>query len=564
MNKKYKLFSYGTFQEPEIQKIVFGKIKQGTKATLKQYGKYSDETPYLCIKKDEKRDVEGTIMEVTLEELFKCEQWESVPMYKKYNMIAETAKGESVEVIVYNKEPIGKSKKHLDKKTTVKKEAREMFLNEVREFAADVNTETHNFKFGDLIGMFSFSIKEPIQETFKNKYLLDQAFIKDFDDVMKTTFEDELIKTFKYDDFAQYCLNMKVEHEGSLHNAKFTFKNFDSRNPEYGFAYLQFLNLTINIDTLCRDIFTNKTKIKIQTHNGWTDLVTLKEFFKINKIQTLDMPKFFVYSYEKLSDDLMKNISVSQSGKDVVEKDINENIKNNLANYGTAQIFATQQAIFEIPKEYNPYYKERMLNQFLTIFVYELLLYKKTLNLELIIKFQEFWKLHNKMPDNYYALEKSLEEIKGIYRYNKEVSSFVNSDLFIYPSAKRLQEKLFPILGIQNIIETTLQIDEQLVKIEAESELKSQRESQRKNNKKMRLIKFFALLISLTSSSGLMLSFLIEVLKMRSMEATLTIFTIVVVILVLISIFMIFDVTRRKRKSKKEKHEYESIVNSDE
>ncbi|CAM9100418.1 gamma-glutamylcyclotransferase family protein [Mycoplasma todarodis] len=563
MNKKYKLFSYGTFQEPEIQKIVFGKIKRGTKATLKKYGKYSDETPYLCIKEDDTREVEGTIINVTLEELFTCEQWESVPMYKKYNMKVIDSNGKEVDVIVYNKEPIGKSKKYMESKATTKKEDRNKFLNEVKQFAKDVNQNTHNLKFGDLISMFSFSINQPLEKIFENKYKLDVAFMKDFNDVMKETFEDELIPSFKYDDFAKYCLNIKVEHEGALHNAKFTFKNFNSSNPNYGFAYLQFLNLTVNVDTLCRDIFINKSKIKIETKDGWTSLMTLKEFFRKNEIKSLDMPKFFIYSYEKLSEDLMKNISVSQSGKKVVEKELEKRINEDLANYGTAQIFATQQAIFEIPKEYNPYYKKRMLNQFLTIFIYELLLYKKSLNVELILKFQEFWKLHNKMPDNSYALEKSLTQIKEIYRNNKEVSSFVSSDLFIYPSAKRLQEKLFPILGIQNIIETAGRIDEQLIKIESESRLKKQREDQVRNAKKMRLIKFFALLISLTSSSGLMLAFLIDVLHMGKMTATLTIFLIVAIILLLISIFMVIDIKRRKDQRRKEILEYETLSEID-
>lgn len=82
--KKQWLFTYGTFQDPEIQKILFGDTRITKQATLQEWALFaSDDDGYLFIKPDSKGSVKGSVMELDETDLQIADRWEDVPFYER-------------------------------------------------------------------------------------------------------------------------------------------------------------------------------------------------------------------------------------------------------------------------------------------------------------------------------------------------------------------------------------------------------------------------------------------------------------------------------------------------
>lgn len=74
-----KLFVYGTLLIPAIQRSVFGRTISGSPAILEGYTKgvrqFSDGT-YPDLSPDESSHVDGMILDITENELFRCDKYE--------------------------------------------------------------------------------------------------------------------------------------------------------------------------------------------------------------------------------------------------------------------------------------------------------------------------------------------------------------------------------------------------------------------------------------------------------------------------------------------------------
>ena len=82
--KKEWIFSYGTLQDPDIQKELFGGICPKTRARLSGWALYvSLESGYLFIKPEPSGSVKGFILEVDSHGLHSADQWEEVPIYQR-------------------------------------------------------------------------------------------------------------------------------------------------------------------------------------------------------------------------------------------------------------------------------------------------------------------------------------------------------------------------------------------------------------------------------------------------------------------------------------------------
>ncbi|MEW9123671.1 MAG: gamma-glutamylcyclotransferase family protein [Thermotaleaceae bacterium] len=105
----YRLFSYGTLQDPDIQKILFDHQLIMQRATLKDWRLYCRETGYLFIRPEKGFSVEGFILTVTEDELWIADQWEEVPKYDRVMLPSILTDGNICEVWAYI-QPHGKGK----------------------------------------------------------------------------------------------------------------------------------------------------------------------------------------------------------------------------------------------------------------------------------------------------------------------------------------------------------------------------------------------------------------------------------------------------------------------
>ncbi|WP_369085706.1 gamma-glutamylcyclotransferase family protein [Metamycoplasma spumans] len=108
--EKIYLFSYGTIQEELFYKNIFHEGVKKMPAILNGYAKCVDETNYFLLKKDIGSQVEGTVFEITKDELFAVDRWEMFPQYQR--MQANVLNLENNEILenvyVYTKLEFGK------------------------------------------------------------------------------------------------------------------------------------------------------------------------------------------------------------------------------------------------------------------------------------------------------------------------------------------------------------------------------------------------------------------------------------------------------------------------
>jgi len=104
MQNRMPLFTYGTLQDIEIQRILFGKQILMEKATLNHWRIYSDEEGYYFITEEQGSFVEGHIIYLSQEELLIADQWEEVPTYSRILVVVKLAEGITCKSWAYVKD----------------------------------------------------------------------------------------------------------------------------------------------------------------------------------------------------------------------------------------------------------------------------------------------------------------------------------------------------------------------------------------------------------------------------------------------------------------------------
>lgn len=125
--RNYKIFSYGTLMDRRLQKLLYSREIESKDAILDGYTINCYDKYYNIIKR-KGHSIKGKILYFTKDEVFYSDQWESVPLYRKKNIIAKTDDGEE-EVFVYIKSEKEEGEKLFDKIDTLSND--DEFIREV-------------------------------------------------------------------------------------------------------------------------------------------------------------------------------------------------------------------------------------------------------------------------------------------------------------------------------------------------------------------------------------------------------------------------------------------------
>lgn len=107
MESGIRLFSYGTLQEEEIQRILFNGPVRMVKAALMNWRIYTDAGGFHFIREERGFKVFGSILHITKEQLAVADLWEEVPAYERFITDADMEGGGTTKVWVYTKPGIG-------------------------------------------------------------------------------------------------------------------------------------------------------------------------------------------------------------------------------------------------------------------------------------------------------------------------------------------------------------------------------------------------------------------------------------------------------------------------
>ncbi|MDF2473710.1 MAG: hypothetical protein K0R21_1492 [Anaerocolumna sp.] len=116
-NKNFLLFSYGTFRNPMVQKELFDREIELTKAELKGYSLFCEEDGFFSIYEEEGGKLEGSLLKLSEAEMWIADQWEEVPFYERKIMQVIT-NNMTEKAWVYFRQKTGKKTKILNPELT--------------------------------------------------------------------------------------------------------------------------------------------------------------------------------------------------------------------------------------------------------------------------------------------------------------------------------------------------------------------------------------------------------------------------------------------------------------
>lgn len=487
MEKTIYLFTYGTFQEEIIQKIIFNRNIESYNAHLKGWAKFKDNSPYLGIVENKDDILKGKALKINEKELWICEQWEDVPLYTKKIVDIYLENKQIVQGYVYTKMADGPKTIIYDEYTLKKDDAQ--FIKDVNDFANShqQHNEQNNMGFGDLIQLQQIQIKKdsPLlnqvlgvdnsyfsqiyqhctQEMFKNE-------IQDFNNLL----EQIAIKKIKFkkgDWINTAYLVLKV-----IKNNHFIDKQIDFfyKQSQYysGVMYLYVPNATCNVNNLIQDIFSKQIKIIIDNNQ-----TNLNEFYQKYQIELINLPYFYIYTTNKINQKDLRGLTMFNN-KTISTTIYDEQITEDLAIYESAKIFVFNNILLENPQKMPHFYVDRMESQFLTLFIVEMVLYKKLIN-NLIDRNEKILNNYLNKIDikpirwttSYYNSAKYIYD--SIYGYNLnliEIFTKINGDIFVYPAGVHLYKVIANKLSLKEIqIEQNIKINTLVKKHNKASEL---------------------------------------------------------------------------------------------
>lgn len=129
------LFVYGSLKSEKVQKELFGKKLNMTKATLLNYALYEAEDGFYFIKQQQNKSVEGYILEINDYDLKICDAFEMCPSMYQRKEINIMINGKSKNVFVYIRVDDVGNYKIVDNFDSYSKYSEEEFIEtEVKEF----------------------------------------------------------------------------------------------------------------------------------------------------------------------------------------------------------------------------------------------------------------------------------------------------------------------------------------------------------------------------------------------------------------------------------------------
>jgi gamma-glutamylcyclotransferase (GGCT)/AIG2-like uncharacterized protein YtfP len=98
-----RLFSYGTLQDPNVQKALFGKHRLSKSAYIENWGRYMSKDRYLFVKPLSGGRVYGAVLELDDHDLERADRWEDLTVYERETCHAILGDGSGLNAFIYTR-----------------------------------------------------------------------------------------------------------------------------------------------------------------------------------------------------------------------------------------------------------------------------------------------------------------------------------------------------------------------------------------------------------------------------------------------------------------------------
>ncbi len=537
MDKSKFVFSYGTLSNKKALKKLCNKNKELIHASLDGYIKISDETPYYCIEPKKGASIKGTLFEVSEQDIMLIDRWESVPLYTKQIMKVKNLKtNKFVDAIVYNKTPIGKTKPANEK--SLSKESMDKIIESMPSYSEKLydvffiqpfitsKNENDSYKQDDFLRL----IEEYQMKPDENYY--NEKFIKNWDEVID---DEPKLKSFKGQ--IKKTIKLRFKFGDDVENCYLTIKTVDSDiwNNLYLF-YFEFINVCTDPKKILNCINEHKLVDLISINND-----PIRSIVENKLVESISRGYFFINSSKNLSADDKKMLFMKRvrSLSLPISSEFNDSIDKNLAFYNSAKIFGHSNVLIEEAKNFDSDFEKRMLSQFYTLFIYEILILEDTTQVIYKHILRDFFdEVYEKKYNIYYSESKykDILELENKFIIANQKLDYRN--LFKWEASLAISKNLFEnmIFKTNSSINLSIKNDFDIINNKFNQIIVEIKSNRSKNSSAI-----FTLLITLLSllvSSNVIVDFLTQNEKISKATINSVIFWIAISIISLIIIFI--------------------------
>jgi len=368
MDNKHYLFVYGTLMDYEMRMTLFNREIEIISAFLKNYT-LKENGDFYFISEEKGEQVEGLVLGLTEEELLICDQWEEIPYYDRKIVIANT-EDDSLEVFVYTRI---NSEGQKVVKNTVSSLSREYVIKQIGDFKYQLNT--NKLPYCDL-------------------YVLVPCIILDYENILlhcdsKSGFEIDFINRLNAtsnNEFNGFLANLIRRYFLPMVEIA-AFSSDDSKLIGYekasiAISFVEFGNyaviniiipaLSVPLLNFLDQVVSNRIRVRELKNENF---IMLNDFLKSKGIIMSGVPRVSVFFKEKPQNhELLSTLVCETDSPSLISSKILRQILNeNIAQYDSAEIYASNNCVVEIPKKFNNLYSIRLDNQILTLFIIELI-----------------------------------------------------------------------------------------------------------------------------------------------------------------------------------------------
>ena len=419
----YKLFVYGTLKSESVQRKLLGHILNSYYAELKGYSINTAEEYYNVVP-NENGCVKGKILLLDKVDFLYIDQWEETPLYLKEEVTVESHNGREKVYIYIKKDEEISIELNDDIDSTSNSEN---LLTVIDEFLSGRDCM---FPICDIY--LNYPIK--INHSSINRLGTNEDF---FTKKFKEIVDDE------YGDSEQGKLNHYFIGYETL---KFTYeqKEYSIRASLYYIVDSNELGvLTVMIPVcLCNplSLWINAFEGTIMVNNTF-----LKDYlYSKYLIRILSQPKLMIFASKNLSE--FEKIQFFTSEK-LEECTITNNCfitraNTNIAQYDSANIYASENVIIEIPKNFKVEFTERIKSQILTLFIAEIFIFQAATIFE-TKKYIEYL-----IANEHIGKSNFKESIPILLIKSKR---YWDRNQFLYPTARKLAENIGEAMNVSEL-----------------------------------------------------------------------------------------------------------------
>ena len=376
--EKQWLFSYGTLQDSEIQKSLFGYICPQKKAILTGWSLYSaHENGYLFVKPEASGVVTGSILEVNTNALHSADQWEEIPFYRREKVLVTLEDDTTQEVWAY-------TRRDADGNAF---EGNELSINE-REFVLTAVDSLVKQKERITLPICDVYIMIPCTISNESNLLLNQSvedfandsFLQSFIDVANIEFSGYLASELKRKFLSEIEI-ITFSYSNNGLKQEVGRQRINSYLTSHKKTKLAVITLVIPVCSVSpHDLLDHMTRddICLSEISGSTEIITMAEWLTGQGLKQSGTPRAAVIlSGEPTHADLHALLAAEADPVDeIISPEIKSIAANNISQYKYYKMYVSETCEVEIPTPFGATYEDRVFDAILTLFIIELLLFQ--------------------------------------------------------------------------------------------------------------------------------------------------------------------------------------------